>query len=127
MNDRDFSKAQGGDVKVKTCQKGFTLIELMIVVTIVGLLASIAAQSYLSYTTRAANNACMAEARQYVTEAMIALNSPNAVIPEAPQGFACSEIHTAVDLATPIVAIPRSPGSGTISCDIPTTSCERVE
>jgi type IV pilus assembly protein PilA len=56
----------------RALQKGFTLIELMIVVAIIGILAAIALPAYQDYTVRAK-----------VSEAVIAASSAKSVLSEA--------------------------------------------
>ncbi len=47
-------------------QKGFTLIELMIVVAIIAILSAIALPAYNNYRVKSANNACLAEAKAFM-------------------------------------------------------------
>jgi type IV pilus assembly protein PilA len=54
----------------KSSQKGFTLIELMIVVAIIGILASIAIPQYSQYQTKGYDKAAMSDARNFITAAI---------------------------------------------------------
>ena len=55
-------------------QKGFTLIELMIVVAIIGILAAIAIPAYQNYTKKASENSCLAEVKGIANQQYVLMN-----------------------------------------------------
>jgi type IV pilus assembly protein PilA len=102
----------------RSMQKGFTLIELMIVVAIIGILAAVALPAYQDYTVRAKMSEVVLAAsscRTSITEVFQTGTS----LPSAADGFGCeSSVSTSkyvASISTSLVAATPVTGNAVIT------------
>jgi type IV pilus assembly protein PilA len=106
---------------MRSQSRGFTLIELMIVVAIIAILSAIALPVLARNQARAAESACLSEMKSYVSMSLAAVLSDDSL--QAPPLQACSSADTVTEASTIISGSPKFPGTRRAVCTMANANC----
>ena len=113
----------------RTMQKGFTLIELMIVVAIIGILAAVALPAYQDYTVRAKMSEAILAASQCRTSITEVVQTGTS-LPSTADGFGCeSSVSTSkyVALINTTGVASTTPATGEMVITVTTQGIKNIK